>query len=230
MRGGPGASSARPKANSLIPAPATTTPPLLAHDILLTFLALAFHNHSSFFHYISDYFSLSHFRHKTFNRHHRPHSKHEARFSRHPFARHISDRIPASPEPEKRGNTRCSAQIRPAKLPQSQLPPCSVCLVHPSPLPPPHSSTLPSPLLHHAEATLHPFCLLTSNPISPVVRATGPTNQTWSIHGTIRPNAHMHAASAAIPGGSLCGESHADRSYADHTLRLVGGDDVVYAS
>jgi hypothetical protein len=58
---------------------------------------------------------------------------------------------------------------------------------------------------------------LTSNPISPVVLATGPTNHTWSIHGTISPNAHTHAPSAAIPGGSRLAEFHAERSYAAHT-------------
>ena len=46
----------------------------------------------------------------------------------------------------------------------------------------------------------------TSNPISPVVRAIGPTNQTWSIQGMTSAKLKMLAAIAGIPDGNSNGE------------------------
>lgn len=126
-------------------------------------MRLLFHNHSFTLHYISNY--LHYPPTQNTNRHHRPHSSHEARFSRNPFARHISDRIPASPEPEKRGSTHCLKRTRPAKRPRVSSPvPFALsvpALYHPRTRQHQHPPLLP--LLHHAGPTLHPSTHLKPN-------------------------------------------------------------------
>lgn len=49
----------------------------------------------------------------------------------------------------------------------------------------------------------------TSNPISPVLRATGPVNHIWFMKGTNIPKDDTKAAIAAIPDGRRLGLFHA---------------------
>lgn len=59
----------------------------------------------------------------------------------------------------------------------------------------------------------------TSNPISPAVLASGPTNQTWCIDGTMSATEQIPAPSAASPVGSFLGLFQIFSSYLAGSLR-----------